>query len=135
MSKKEKACGGVIVKGGKVLMVLQDNGVFAFPKGHVEEGETEEETALREILEETGLKTRLDTKKRIEFGYHISDKDIDKTVVLFVGEQAEDGVVRAQEGEISRVEWVEIPEVEKKLQFEEWKNAWEKARKIIKEEE
>ena len=135
MSKKEKACGGVIVKGGKVLMVLQDNGVFAFPKGHVEEGETEEETALREILEETGLKTRLDTKKRIEFGYYISDKDIDKTVVLFMGEPDGNTEARAQEGEISRVEWVEIPEVEKKLQFEEWKNAWEKARKIIKEEE
>mgnify|MGYP003304607047 FL=1 len=86
-------------------------------------------------MEETGLKTRLDTKKRIEFGYHISDKDIDKTVVLFMGESDGNTEARAQEGEISRVEWVEIPEVEKKLQFEEWKNAWEKARKIIKEEE
>ena len=35
-----------------------------FPKGHVEKKETEEETALREIKEETGLKVALDTAFR-----------------------------------------------------------------------
>ena len=39
----------------------KNGGHWAFPKGHVEKKETEPETALREIKEETGLKVELDT--------------------------------------------------------------------------
>ncbi|MBR5620907.1 NUDIX domain-containing protein [Candidatus Saccharibacteria bacterium] len=126
---KAKCCGGVIESGGQILMVLQDNGVCAFPKGHVEEGETEIETAEREILEETGIEAELDAERRFEFGYHIKDQDIDKTVVLFIG-RPKNLETKAQEGEISSVEWVAINEVEDKLQFPEWKEVWHK----IKEE-
>ena len=129
--KKEKSCGGVIVEGGKVLMVSQENGVFAFPKGHVENDETEIETATREIIEETAVETELDEKKRVEINYYIADKNIDKTVVLFVGKPVGSLDVRAQEGEISAAMWVEIPEVESKLQFAEWKDAWKKIKKMI----
>ena len=58
--KMEKSCGAVVFtrETGEVLYALveQRSGKFSFPKGHVEPGETtEEETALREIWEETGL--------------------------------------------------------------------------------
>jgi 8-oxo-dGTP pyrophosphatase MutT (NUDIX family) len=53
----EKSCGIVpyIVINGEILYVLitQNNGITCFPKGHVEKGETEEQTALRECFEET----------------------------------------------------------------------------------
>jgi diadenosine hexaphosphate hydrolase (ATP-forming) len=48
--------GGVVVDGaGRVLLVRYRSGAWAFPKGHVEPGETLEQTAVREVREETGV--------------------------------------------------------------------------------
>ena len=56
---KEKSCGAIVYKKEndelKFLLVYQNNGHYSFPKGHEEEGETEIETATREIKEETNL--------------------------------------------------------------------------------
>ena len=128
---KVKCCGGVICHDGKVLMVHQDNGVFAFPKGHMEEGETEIETARREILEETGISVELDSSRRFEFGYHIDEGDIDKTVVLFMGGPSGAVDLKAQEGEISEVFWVPVDEVEGHLQFPEWIDVWHKVKEEL----
>ena len=43
----------------KYLLVRNLSGVYGFPKGHVEDNETEEETAIREVFEETGVKVTL----------------------------------------------------------------------------
>ena len=57
----EKSCGAIIIykaneNNHKVLLVKNHNGRYwSFPKGHVEKGETEQQTAIREIKEETGL--------------------------------------------------------------------------------
>ena len=64
--KTEKSCGAVVLRKNQgrlqVLLIKHINGGhWAFPKGHVEPGETEEQTALREIKEETGLSVTLDT--------------------------------------------------------------------------
>ncbi len=65
--KREKSCGAVIAcvidNEKKILLIRHRNGGhWAFPKGHVEHHETEAETALREIREETGLTdVKLDT--------------------------------------------------------------------------
>ncbi|GAA5531651.1 NUDIX hydrolase [Deinococcus metallilatus] len=48
--------GGVVLDGGgRVLLVRYRSGAWAFPKGHVEAGETLEQTAVREVREETGV--------------------------------------------------------------------------------
>lgn len=66
--KKEKSCGAVVFRreGERVLFLLEHmvQGHISLPKGHVESGETEAETALREIREETGLEAVLDTSFR-----------------------------------------------------------------------
>ncbi len=55
----EKSCGAVVFtrENGEIRYVLvrQRSGQYSFPKGHVERGESEKQTALREIWEETGL--------------------------------------------------------------------------------
>lgn len=56
-----RAAGGVVVRDGLVLLVHRpayDD--WTFPKGKVEPGETDEECALREVEEETGLRCELE---------------------------------------------------------------------------
>ena len=59
----EKSCGAVVYTKAngtiKYLLVQSLEGFWGFPKGHMEEGETEEQTALREIKEEVGLNVTL----------------------------------------------------------------------------
>ncbi|MBG9981401.1 NUDIX domain-containing protein [Facklamia sp. DSM 111018] len=67
--QKEKSCGAVIYfskeKTPYFLLIQHKNGGhWSFPKGHVEPNESEVETALREIKEETGLEVKLDTSFR-----------------------------------------------------------------------
>ena len=62
--KHEKSCGGLIYRehnGETDILLLKHRcgGHWSFPKGHMEAGETEMETALLEIREETGLRVFL----------------------------------------------------------------------------
>ncbi len=55
---RSRSAGGIVVSPeGEIAMIQHriGNGAWLFPKGHVEPGETDEETARREIEEETGL--------------------------------------------------------------------------------
>ncbi len=51
--------GGVVFYGDRVVLRRSSDGAFVFPKGHVEVGESREETAIREAVEETGLAARV----------------------------------------------------------------------------
>jgi len=51
----EITAGGIVFNGDKVLVLRNLKGVWVFPKGHVELGESHEQAALREVLEESGL--------------------------------------------------------------------------------
>ena len=62
--KFEKSCGAVCVwteQGRRQVLMVRHiaGGRWAFPKGHVEAGEIEAQTALREVLEETGVRVVL----------------------------------------------------------------------------
>lgn len=52
--KMAPAAGGIIMKDGKFVSIVR-KGIPDLPKGHVEQGETPEEAALREVEEETGI--------------------------------------------------------------------------------
>ncbi len=55
-----RAAGGLVVRDGDVLLVHRPKyDDWTFPKGKAEDGETDEECALREVLEETGLRCAL----------------------------------------------------------------------------
>ena len=62
--KKEKSCGCIVFNDGKVLLVRHNKGHWDFPKGHVEPGETEEQTAKREVKEETNIDVEINTNFR-----------------------------------------------------------------------
>lgn len=52
----EVSSGGVVIFGNTVLLLKKYNGDWVLPKGRVEKGETIMSAALREVLEETGVK-------------------------------------------------------------------------------
>ncbi|MGX8797441.1 NUDIX hydrolase [Fusibacter sp. JL298sf-3] len=59
--KKVFSSGGVVYLGNSVLMLKKLNGDWVLPKGTIEDGETNEETAVREVREETMIKARIVT--------------------------------------------------------------------------
>ncbi len=83
----EHSCGAVLyrIEHGEPLYVLVGQPHLGFPKGHMEEGETEPETALREIKEETGIDAALDTSfcERIEYALR-KNRDVHKQVTFFL---------------------------------------------------
>jgi 8-oxo-dGTP pyrophosphatase MutT (NUDIX family) len=130
--KNEKACGAVIEnEEEKILLIFQQNGFWGFPKGHVEEGETESETAVREVFEETGLWVELNEENRFEFSYDIKDLNIHKTVVLFTAKVVDDSRFKKQDEEIAEMDWFDKNDVEERLTFEDWKAVWRKIKKVI----
>lgn len=84
----EKSCGAVVytLDQGIRLYLIEHmvGGHYAMCKGHVEPGETEAETAAREIREETGLRVRLDTSFRETVSYSPADGHM-KEVIYFIG--------------------------------------------------
>ncbi|NLM38164.1 MAG: NUDIX hydrolase [Firmicutes bacterium] len=60
LPEKIICAGGVVFKDDKIVSLRRKNGVWLLPKGHVEPGETLEETAVREVREETGLVARVE---------------------------------------------------------------------------
>ena len=104
----EKSCGVLPYRwiNGKqeFLLVFETySKCWSLPKGHMEAGETESQTALRELFEETGLNAKLDTSRCATIEYPIS-KVATKQVVFFLGEVSGNPRVRA--GEIDRFKWV-----------------------------
>ncbi len=113
----EYSCGAVVFTliGGVPHYVLvraknQPEGRHGFPKGHMEPGETEEQTALREILEEVGLRVRLLPGFRAVTEYDLpSLPDTRKRVVFFLA-QYENQTVTVQESELTSVTLAPYPE-------------------------
>ena len=116
----EKSCGAVIFRKAEdwnVLLIRHTRGRhISFPKGHVEAGETESQTAEREIWEETGLRVRVDRRFRAENRYNIRP-DTQKLVVIFaaVTEQAE---ITPQPEEIAEAFWLPVEDAAARLTYE-----------------
>ncbi len=83
--KKEKSCGIVVFNNDKILMVKHNRGHYGLPKGHVEDNETEYETAIREVKEETNIDVKIIPGFRKVITYPPKPGVI-KDVVYFIGE-------------------------------------------------
>lgn len=132
--KYEKSCGVVtyILINNEIhyLLVRQTNGFLSYPKGHVEGNETEEETALRECLEETGLNVNIKKGFREVINYQIPEIDVNKDVVLFVGE-IDNLDYRRQEKEIDDIQVYKYQEAYNLLEFDNWKSVLKKANEFL----
>ncbi len=105
---REKSCGIMVFKDDSVLLVHHLKGHWGFPKGHVEKDETEFETAIREVKEETNVDARIIGDFRSVITYSPKPNTL-KDVVFFIGE-AETFDLKPQLEEASEVKYVSINE-------------------------
>ena len=118
--KKEKSCGCIVIKNNKVLLIKQVTGNWGFPKGHVEKDETEYETALREVKEETNLDVKIISDKRYTMNY-LTERGSYKQVVLFVANEIR-GKIKRQEAEIDDIKWLNYEDALEIINFQNTKD-------------
>lgn len=131
----EKSCGAIIFYKGKnatrILLVKNNNGRYwSFPKGHIEENESEHETAIREIKEETGLEIDIIGDFREVSDYCPFGK-IRKHVVFFLARAFTDEV-KVQEEEIAEYVWVDLQQARKICSYDNDLRIIDKAETAIK---
>lgn len=121
--RREFSAGGIVYKDGKVLMIkvktLSGKYVWTFPKGHIEKGEKKEEAAIREVEEETGVRSEI--KKDLgSFTYYFKDKDgvlVKKTVFWYLMEPLFQAELKTP-GKVLEVKWIDIKEAEKIISYD-----------------
>ncbi len=126
----EKSCGALVVRREQdnyyILMIRHKAGGHrSFPKGHMEEGETEYATALREVMEETSSRIAIISDFRATVSYSPSP-GVMKEVVYFLAFTTEANI-KARAGEIAEVEWIPLDEAEKCLTHENDKTVFRAA--------
>jgi ADP-ribose pyrophosphatase YjhB (NUDIX family) len=121
----ETSAGGLIVDTARVdlpaalIARLDRRGrlLWSLPKGHIEEGETPEQAAVREIREETGIEGGLLGELGvIDFWFVAEGKRVHKTVHHFLL-RAQGGELSDADIEVAEVAWVPLDEVEKRLAY------------------
>jgi 8-oxo-dGTP pyrophosphatase MutT (NUDIX family) len=134
--KKEKSCGAVVYKyqNNQLLFLLiksKKGHHFSFPKGHVENDETEVETALREIKEETNLDVLVDTGYRNVITYSPMENVL-KDVIYFVATPISEAKVIVQEAEVSSAKWLYYSQALKQVTHDNEKQVLIKAYEYLK---
>lgn len=130
----EKSCGAIVFHrfsdGIKVLLVKNHNGRYwSFPKGHIEKGENEHQTATREIKEETGLSVNFYDNYR-QISDYVPFGKIKKRVVFFLAESKTSNV-KIQRSEIDLYTWVSFADAQKMCRYENDLRVLKKAEAMI----
>ena len=132
----EKSCGFVaykeIRKTPYYLIIRTSNGEYGFPKGHMETDETEYETAVRELKEETNVEVERIDGFRCQIEYKLPKKaNTMKQSVYFLGKCIGEDLV-CQETEVSEARFVPLEEAMKLLTFENTKQILKEADAYIR---
>lgn len=130
--KKEKSCGCIVINDkNEVLLIHHNAGHWDFPKGHVEEGETEIQTAIREVKEETNIDVKVNGEYRYVTKYSPKE-DVIKEVVYFLAKNISNNK-EAQLEEVSEVKWFNFQDAIERITYENSKEILVKLIKDLKE--
>lgn len=118
--RRAMSAGGVVYReapsGVEIVLVARPSeDLWALPKGTPEAGETREQTAMREVSEETGLEVEL-LDELGEVRYQFADRDgttIDKTVYYFLMSATGGGHVNDHDHEHELVDWFDVHEAQR----------------------
>jgi 8-oxo-dGTP pyrophosphatase MutT (NUDIX family) len=124
---EETSAGGLVVDGtsddarAALIGRLDRRGRlrWSLPKGHVEQGETNEDAAVREVAEETGITGRVVAPLgTIDFWFVADGRRVHKTVHHFLLVAAS-GELSDEDIEVEQVEWVPLEEVADRLAYDD----------------
>lgn len=117
--------GAIIVKDNSILLLYRaKQNDWTFPKGHVEAGENDNQTMIREIKEETGLDMKVirelpKLKYATGRGEHVS-------VTMFLAEPIDPNQETVAEHDGDRLEWVSLDAVPNRLSYENLKEYFQR---------
>ena len=131
----EKSCGAVLYqrRNGQLryLIARSSSGHVRFSKGHMEEDETEWETAVREIREETGFARLRKTGDFRERFCCLTEKGKRKEIIYFLAEFEEERVI-PQEDELTDIWILPFEEALEQINTEEEREILRRADKLLK---
>jgi 8-oxo-dGTP pyrophosphatase MutT (NUDIX family) len=127
----EVSAGGLVIdtSGTKGLLIgrrdVRDASgtkfLWSLPKGHIEEGETPEQAAIREVKEETGIDSSISKSLGvIDFWFMAGGKRIHKTVHHYLFSEV-GGVISPQETEVDDVQWFPLDQIVSQLAYSDEK--------------
>jgi 8-oxo-dGTP pyrophosphatase MutT (NUDIX family) len=122
--RTEFSAGGVVIRDGHVVVIVPVKRaadgcpVLGLPKGHPDPGETPEEAAEREILEETGIRARLIEKLGdVRYQYERKGRPVTKTVAFYLFEYCS-GDVADHDHEVEEARWMPLEEAVEALTYD-----------------
>ncbi|MBI4846680.1 MAG: NUDIX hydrolase [Candidatus Omnitrophica bacterium] len=137
-TEREVSAGGVVFekiddKYNVLLIGRKNNTVLCLPKGKIEKGESVQETALREVNEETGANAEIISHLN-DVHYWYCDmkrqRRLNKTVHFFLME-FKGGDITKHDTEVDSVAWFDIEDAIAKVSYESEKHTLEKARDLF----
>jgi 8-oxo-dGTP pyrophosphatase MutT (NUDIX family) len=137
-ARREESAGGIVfrvVSGEPLFLLIRDSyGNWGFPKGHLERGERAETAALREVMEETGLRalTLVGPVSTIEWWFRLDGDLIHKSCQYFLME-TESVRTKPQTAEgISDCRWMTGDEALDVIPYENARAVFQQARDFVK---
>jgi 8-oxo-dGTP diphosphatase len=118
-----------------VLLVEDSYGQWTWAKGHIEEGESPEQAAVREVSEETGLVDLQIVEKlgKQEYYFTLSGKNIFKTVHIFLIKASAGEELNIQVSEIQDAGWFSPEEAVEKIEYDGSRSLLEKGIVVFRE--
>ncbi|MGO3182264.1 MAG: NUDIX hydrolase [Aequorivita sp.] len=117
--KVVEAAGGLVYNSKKEILFIRRNKKWDLPKGKIEKGETHQEAAIREVIEETGV-ADLEIREFIKTTYHVftrNNKFRLKITYWFEMFSDYDGPLTPQGSEgIKKAKWKDFEKSQKALQ-------------------
>jgi 8-oxo-dGTP pyrophosphatase MutT (NUDIX family) len=137
----EVSAGGLIISAGtphRIALICHKNRGggrdWCLPKGHVEPGESLEQTAVREVFEETGLSAEIVEKLgEISYSFRVGTVRVRKTVHHYLLRELAGSMTATGDptGEVLEVRWFSLDEVVETLAHENEKKMAQKALELL----
>ena len=132
INKVVKRAKAIIINSNDEILFGYGDRNYQLPGGHLEDNETEIETAIREVKEETNLDIVIDENKRFVISYIVKGV-INKDAVYYIAEPKDNVELKAQEEEVEEAIWVDINDAENYLEFDNIKDLWNQVLDKLKE--
>ena len=135
----EYSAGGLVVDAANNCAALigrldrRGRLLWSLPKGHIEEGETAEQAAVREVEEETGIIAAVQAPLgSIDYWFVAEDRRVHKTVQHFLL-AATGGELSDADVEVTEVAWVPLPRIADRLAYSDERALLDQASRLLRD--